>query len=76
MARNGAALAIFAVFAEARTKENGTYESQHTTHGVYDGRTCKVMEGGTHRGHHKRVGCIIAKPSATPCPVTLYRIDD
>ena len=33
------------------------------------------MEHVTEGRHHKAVGCIIAEPTTTPCPVTLNGID-
>ena len=34
------------------------------------------MEHITEGGHHEAVGSIVAKPAASPCPVTLDGIDD
>ena len=76
MTRNSAALAVLIILAYTGTKGDSTYQGQHTTYAVYDSRTGKVVEHITKGSHHKAIGSIVAKPAATPCPVTLYRVDN
>ena len=70
MARNGIALAVLAVLAEPRTQHDGSYQGQHATNGMDDGRTGKVMKSDAKGAHHeaRRIG--VAEPARTPRPVT------
>ena len=72
---NGAALAVLAILAKTWTKGDGTDECQYTTHTVYDGWTCKVVECGTEGTHHEWTLIAVHQPTASPCPVTWDRIN-
>src|SRR5574344_1675475 len=72
---NSSTLAV-AILTETRAKTDGTNQGEHTTYAMYDSRTCEIMEGSTECIHHERTCIGIAKPAATPCPVTFYWIDN
>ena len=76
MTRYGAALAVLAIFAKARAKGNGTNECEYTTNRVHNGRTGEVVECIAEGVHHETAFLTVAKPAATPCPMSRYRIDE
>ena len=75
MTGNSATLTILAILTTTGTQCDCTNQSQHTTNAVNNSRTSKVVEHVAKSCHHEAVGSIVAKPTATPGPVTLDGIN-
>ena len=76
MTGNSVALTFLRILTDTGTECHRTNQGQYTTHAMYDGRACKVMEHITKGSHHKAVGSIVTEPTSTPCPVSLNGIDE
>lgn len=70
VSRNGARLAVFAIFSDTRAQDSSTDEGDDTTYQVYNRRTGKIVESDTEGFHHETAFIAVHEPATTPGPVS------